>query len=340
MVVLGASYPDSFAENIAQTLDLMGAGTTVVDPRGRLAADLTRGRVRRLVPYLLEVNRRLAPMQRVVEVPIVHALAAADPDLVLSTDGSLDPQVVERWRALTPRSAWALWYPDCLGNLGPQQALVAPWDHLFFKDPYLVDKLRARTNIAAHYLPEACNPQCHRSEEFSNLDERARYECDVALAGNIYPYRGRILETLSEGVDLRLYGHMARTVRSPRVRGAFRDEYVTGREKALAYQGAKIVLNTLHYAEIHSLNARLFEATGCGGFVITHDSPGLAALYQPGAEVVAVDSAAELNDAVSHYLGDEDGRRRIALAGQVRAHSEHTYEHRLRALIATCGLAV
>lgn len=340
VVVLGHHYADSFAENIAATLTLMGARATAVDSRGRLSLDMTAGSARRLMPYLLDASRRITAIGRTMDVPVTRALQVADPQLVLSTDGYLPHGIVDRWRTHTPRAVWALWYPDHLANLGAQLPFAAPWDHLFFKDPYLVDLLRSRTAIAAHYLPEACNPHRHRPEQFASPEERARYCCDVALAGNIYPYRARILETLPPGLDLRLYGNLPSTVTSPRVRGAFRDEYVTGRAKSLAYRGAKIVLNTLHYAEIHAVNARLFEATGCGAFVVTHASPGLSSLYEPEREVVAVDNAADLRRAVTDYLGDDAGRQRIADAGQARAHRDHTYERRLRALLGVCGLAV
>jgi spore maturation protein CgeB len=337
VVVLGPCYADSFADNIAATFVRMGARTTVVDPRGLLAWDPIGGRARRLLPYVLEVNKRSHTARRFVEIPVVRALQSADPDFVLSTDGYLAPETVERWRACTPRATWALWYPDSMANLGAQAAFSAPWDHLFFKDRYLVDLLLSRTTLPAHYLPQACNPERHRPEEFSGPEERARYECDVALAGNMYPYRSRVLETLPDGVDLRLYGNLSRRERSDRVRSSFQGEYVTGRAKALAFRGAKIVLNTMHYGEIRSVNVRLFEATGCGAFVITHDIPSLPELYNRGQEVVAVDSAPELRDAVLHYLGDDEARHRIACAGQIRAHRDHTYEHRLQALLAVCG---
>ncbi len=93
------------------------------------------------------------------------------------------------------------------------------------------------------------------------------------------------------------------------------------------------MLNTLHYAEVRSANARLFEAAGYGAFVITHSNPGVREVFEPGEEVVAVESLTELRDAIAYYLGAEDERSRIAEAGQRRAHSEHTYGHRLQTIM-------
>lgn len=343
-MVLGHHYPDSFAENIALTFARMGVRTTTVDPRGLLRADSTRrgrgvtGRWPRVRNYLQEAARHSSQLQRVVEIPVISALDAAEPHLVLSTDAYLPSATLERWRKFTPGATWVLWYPDSLVNLGPQDSLIAPWDHLFFKDSYLVTMLRSRAETTCHYLPEACNPLRHRPAEAVCAEEKRRYSCDVAIAGNIYPYRSLILETLPQGVDLRLYGNLDRRIHSPVALRAFRSEYVTGRAKALAYGEAKVVLNTLHYGEICSVNARLFEATGCGAFVITHDSPVLQELFQPGLEVVAVGDAASLRAAIERYVDDASARHAIAEAGRRRAHRDHTYERRLGKLLRTCEL--
>ena len=56
----------------------------------------------------------------------------------------------------------ALWFPDAVANLGRALMLMAPYDALFFKEPHLVDRLRAMLDLPVYYLPEACNPRCHR----------------------------------------------------------------------------------------------------------------------------------------------------------------------------------
>jgi spore maturation protein CgeB len=269
--------------------------------------------------------------------PVETLLRAAEPEVVISIDGYLQPSQVERWRVLSPNARWVLWYPDHLANLGAQYALAAPYDVLFFKDRHLVDILTSRAGLPAEYLPEACNPSRHRTESFASPAEEKRYSCDVTLAGNLYPYRARVLAQLPTSIDLRLYGNLTRLTTHPRVRAAFTGRYVTGREKALAFRGAKIVLNTLHLGEIRSVNARLFEAAGCGAFVITQSSPVLSELFRPGKEVVAVDTANEMRDAIEHYI-HSDERHAIAAAGQARAHGEHTYDNRLDSMSACIGV--
>ncbi|MGI9119631.1 MAG: CgeB family protein [Acidimicrobiales bacterium] len=337
--MLGPLHPDSFAENITRALGEMGVDATAIDPRSRLTSGTFRPtNFRRSVAPLADLVLRAAgPRRLLIGRPVARRLEEAAPELVLSVFGYLHPEEVERWRAVTPGARWALWYPDSLANLGSQLPFVAAWDRLFFKDPHLVDVLASRTNLPVHFLPEACLPSRHGAQEAASEAERSRYDCDVAVAGNIYPYRVRVLETLPSGIDLKLYGNLPADVRRSPIAAAYTGEYVTDRGKFLAFTCARIVLNTVHYAEVRSVNARLFEATACGGFVVTQRTPGMADLFELGTEVVAVDTAADLRDAILHYLAAPDERVAIAAAGQKRAHADHTYHHRLRSLGEACG---
>jgi spore maturation protein CgeB len=335
VVVLGPDHPDSFAENISVAFNELGVSATVIDPGRRYARPGTFARYSRSRRYLTEAAKRSSTARAVlIDRPVEQALSEVEPTLVISTFGHFSPEQLDRWRVRTPGATWVLWYPDALSNLGAQTAFTAGYDHLFFKDPYLVDLLAARTALPVHYLPQACNPRRHRSEEPASPAEAERYRCAVTIAGNMYPYRMLLLRQLADDVDLKLYGNPPSG--DDRLFQSYTGRYVTGREKALAFRGAAIVLNTMHYAEIRGVNLRLFEATGCGGFVLTHASPGLADYFVDGEEVVAFNTGAELRDAVAHYLREPDARRSIAAAGQARAHRDHSYARRFERMLSVC----
>lgn len=333
VVVLGHYYPDSFAENIGRSLSEMGIQTVTLDTRSAVTrSNISWTALRKTVQHIETIANRSQRLRRSGDSRIGAVLHAAEPDLVISTDGYLFPDQVERWRMQTPSAQWVLWYPDALANLGSQRCFDAPWDRLFFKDPYLVDVLTRHTQLPVRHLPEACLPSRHRTLAPATAAEVAQYRCGVAVAGNNYPYRMRILESLAcDG--LRLYGNSPNRWASPALRSAFTGQYVTDRSKFLAFTQACILLNTLHYSEILSANARLFEATGFGAFVVTHSNQGVSQLFEPGKEVVAVDSIAELREAIGYYLGAPEECSEIANAGQRRAHREHTYENRLRSIV-------
>ena len=338
-VVIGPDHLDAFATNIAAGLRAHGLTTAVVDPRPT-ATPL--GSSRLLVAaraIATEAIQRVEPLQQYVDRRLERELAEADPQLVISVWSALGPEQVERFRRRTPRARWAFWYPDAVSNLGDHRLLLAPYDRFYFKEPHLVDQLAARTSLPVSFLPQAANPDHHRTEQPVDDAEARRYECDVAVAGNLYSYRLLVMEAIPDEATVHIYGNRGRPLpaRFDRFERARTGEYVAGRTKALAFVGARIVLNTMHYAEIRGINSRLFEATACGGFVLCHTGAGLGDYFEVGAEVVAVDSSAELADAIHHYLDAPDERSRIARSGQVRAHRDHTYPQRLASLLDAMG---
>ena len=95
----------------------------------------------------------------------------------------------------------AFWFPDSVANMGRQFMLLAPYDAIFFKEPHIVNNLRATLDLPVYYLPECCNPRWHRPM----VD--AATEPYLVIAGNMYASRVRLLERLvAEGIPLRLYG--------------------------------------------------------------------------------------------------------------------------------------
>ena len=115
--------------------------------------------------------------------------------------------------------------------------------------------------------------------------------------------------------------------------------YVADGEKAKAFNAAKIVLNTMHYAEIEAVNQRLFETTACGAFVITEWNPALPELFEPEREVVTFRARQELKEKVDYFLAHPEERQEIADRAYARAHREHTYEIRLTRMFTLLRLA-
>jgi spore maturation protein CgeB len=80
-------------------------------------------------------------------------------------------------------------------------------------------------------------------------------------------------------------------------------------------------------------SGRLFEAAACGAPLLTDSWEGLEAFFTPGEELLRVNTAEDVLDALS--LSDAE-LRRIADAGRARALSDHTAERRLDDLEALC----
>jgi spore maturation protein CgeB len=321
IVVVGSQYADSFAKHIADGLEGGGHAVSRVESTRRyryisVAWVKTWNILEGGFPIFLRRYHRAA----------VGRIGAFRPDLVIITDGGVPPKIIKEIRQVS-KAKLVAWFPDALSNLGRQYLLASDLDAWFFHDRYMVRTFRANLGLNAHYLPQACVPQWHRRLELSEADRR-KYGCDLCTASNMYYYRARMLEIFND-YDLRIWGiGYPRWLVSP-LRAHYPGIYVAEGEKAKAFNASKIVLNTMHYAEIEGVNQRLFEATGCGAFVITDWNPALPELFEPEREVVTFRSRQELKEKVDYYLAHPDERQEIAGRGYARAHRDHTIEKRL-----------
>ena len=84
-------------------------------------------------------------------------------------------------------------------------------------------------------------------------------------------------------------------------------------------------------------NARLFEATGVGTFLLTDFKDNLQTLFEPNREVVAWRSANECLSMIVRYLNDEDERTAVAMGGQARTLSTHTFRRRVDDILQFVG---
>ncbi len=80
----------------------------------------------------------------------------------------------------------------------------------------------------------------------------------------------------------------------------------------------------------HAPSVRLFEAAACGVPVITDTWEGLDAFFEPGREIVAARTAADVADALWGWSADR--RRAVGEAARRRVLASHTADSRARTL--------
>lgn len=327
--VVGPQYPDSLADNVVCGLEDLGHRAIPLD-----GAPLLRGSRPRAGAVLAEVVQRSARAGAALQARPLLAIAHRHRfDGFVVVDSLLTPATVDALGEVA--RPLCFWYPDAVSNLGRQAMFHARYDAVFFKEPRLVGPARDIAGYPAHYLPEACNPRWHRVPS-PDVD----HEPHLAVLGNYYPYRVRLLERLHRaGIPMRLYGNpLPRWMPSPALAPLHTGRYVTGAEKAHVVRGAAAVLNPLHPAEIDGLNNRLFEATACGACVLSEHRAELANHYGVGEEVLSFTSFDELVDQARWCIANPGDARRIGDRAALRAHAEHTYAHRLRELLRIAGL--
>ena len=319
--VIGPMGPDRFAENVGDTLQRLGHVVTQLGPAHH------RGR-RRLVNRAAGLARQALPrLDELAQNRIVRAALAADCEIVINVDRLLVPSMVTRLRSSGARVAF--WFPDHVANLGRQLMLLAPYDAIFFKEPFLTDRLRAMLDLPVYYLPEACNPRWHRP-----VTEAGTEPC-LVIAGSMYPSRVRLLDRLiAKGIPLRLYGgDFPRWIGETASRASHTGRYVACEEKARVFRSAAGVLNTMQLGEINGVNARLFEAAGCGAAVLTEFRPTVPELFAVGEEVLVFHDFDDLVEQATRLLSEPGLTARLGDAATQRAHRDHTYDLRLTAIL-------
>jgi spore maturation protein CgeB len=264
---------------------------------------------------------------------LLRRVAAFAPDLVLTLLGNYTSPATIRAVRKVSQAPIVCWCQDHMGTMGRQYVIGSGYDFLFAKDLAMVELLQRYTQLAqVHYLPEACNPAMHRPV-LPTPEQEALYGCEVTTAASLYYYRSAILESIAD-FDLKIWGTYLRYYQGP-LASRHAGGIVFGDSKAACFRVAKIVLNTLYPTEINGLNARAFEAAGCGGFQLINDSPAISRHFVPGQEIEVFRNLAELREKIRYYLDHDSERLAIADAGARRAQRDHTYEIRLQEILNT-----
>lgn len=321
--VVGAVEPDYFADNVGDSLDRLGHVVAYLGhPR-------VHHRSRRMVGALTVARQAMPRLEDRAQQRIVQAAVAAECEVVINLDAHLAPSAVRGLQRAGIRTAF--WFPDAVSNLGRQLMLLAPYDALFFKDPHIVDRLSATLDLPVYYLPEACNPRWHRPVC------PAGTEPYLVVAGNMYPSRVKLVERLiAKGIPLQLYGKsVPRWIGPTPVKTMHNHRSVFREEKARVFRSAAGVLNSMHPAEVRGVNARLFEAAGCGAAVVTEYRPAVPELFEIGTEVLAYHDFDELVDQATRLLNEAGLTLRLGDAAARRAHRDHSYDLRVAAIVET-----
>ena len=190
-----------------------------------------------------------------------------------------------------------------------------------------------------HYLPMAACPDVHKPVCLT-ADEMKYYGSDLSFVGAGYYNRRHFMRGLLDfdfkiwGSDWDLHSDLARCIQ----RGGAR---IDTDEIVKIFNASRININ-LHSSTYHKginpfgdfINPRTFEIMACGGFQLADRRPALDGLFQADEEIIVFDDLYDLRSKVSYYLNDPGERKKITEKGRQRVLREHTYENRMRELLA------
>ena len=333
ITVVGGFDIENFGLHIAENLVHMGHKVHRVASTKRHDAFNRYGKLNSILRVVdRQMHYASAKTRAFVEKPILREICGYPSDLIITTFDYFRREELDIIREAQPDAKIVMWFPDHLKSFDRAFFMTAGYDALFFKDPFIVKNLYDIYEMNVFYLPEAFSKLRHTvTADFEK--RRAEYDCDIAMIGSQHSFRVPLLEKLLD-FDIKLYGvGNPWWLNTDKIKKFYTGRFAADHEKANAFCGAKIALNTLYFAEIEGVNVRAFEIAGSGGFQIVQWKPGLADLFVLDQEVVAYHTAAELREKIIYYLQHPEERKQIALAGQKRAWAEHSYEPRLQRLL-------
>ena len=224
--------------------------------------------------------------------------------------------------------------PDPIITFHLQQLFVAEYDVYFTKDPFIKRFMESNLKLNVKLYNEAFNKRMHIKPDADKLEYEKEFDIDVMTYGTYYPYRNRMLRILADnGIDLTLFGNTNVPFYDTSLDEYHSDYYITGESKSKVMYGSKIVLNTLVYTEVESVNMRFFEANGSGAFQLLDYRPILKDLLPIDPELVSFKSIDEAIEKIKYYL--QRPEERVAIAQKTYDHfiNNYTYDHLIQYIL-------
>lgn len=263
------------------------------------------------------------------------------PDLVLAlAQAPMSRQLLQRLRKDGIPSA--MWFVEDYRIFSYWRVFAPLYDFFFViqKEPFL--SLLKDAGVAnAMYLPMAALPEFHKKLELTPA-QRHEYGSDLSFLGAGYPNRRVAFRALLHR-DFKIWGSdwEGDALLASRVqRGGAR---ISAEESVLIYNAAKININLHSSLKADSIvsdgdfvNPRTFELAAMEAFQLVDRRslmPELFCLEGDKAELAVFSSPEEMEQAIDFYLAHPQEREAVAKRGRERVLKEHTYQHRMRAML-------
>jgi spore maturation protein CgeB len=268
---------------------------------------------------------------------LARALASATPAVVLVLEGTqVDAEMVASLRHGSG-AVWVNWFCDARRSAEDIRPFAAAYDAVFVADGATVEQFDTPGNPPVHYLPAGCDPSIHRP-----MRARDRFRANVVFAGTATPHRERQLAELVEfGVAVWGPGW-----RRTKLRDYCRGELLGHEDYIRAYAGASVAVNVACAEDVvgradPGASRRLFELAAIGAPQVVEEHPDIHRHFREGSEILVARTPAELRIRTAEALHDRAWAEQVAAGARQRALAEHTYMHRLAALMqAVVGVAV
>jgi len=215
---------------------------------------------------------------------------------------------------------WNISHPDLV-----TAAECDAYDLVFTPSERHADALARATSTPVAVLPQATDPVAFFPEH------DLAHARELVFVGNSRGLMRPILrDLLPTEHDLAVWGQQwERFLPAQLIAG----EHLPNDQVRRAYASAAIVLND-HWDDMREqgiVSNRVYDALACGALVVSDHLPELAERF--GEAVVTYRTPAELRQTVARLLADPAERAARKAAGRARVLAEHTFRHRVDALL-------
>ena len=266
------------------------------------------------------------------------------PELLLVFKGSFVlGTTLDRLRELGVRTY--CFYPDnSFRAHGPYISAALPrYDWVFTAKSFGVSDMRAQLGVTrASVLLHGFDPDLHRPLPLSP-DDLATYSCDASFIGTWSPKKERLLVTLRRtqpSVRLRVWGEQWSNAGAAELRDAIGGHEVVGEQYVRAIRASSINIAILSEQRDRSssgdrITSRTFHIPAAGGFMLHERTPDVEAHFRDRVECAFFDDGDDLAAKVEEFLDDPERRAEIARRGQELVWGRDSWDHRIRAILAT-----
>lgn len=267
-------------------MDNAGANSALIEAASRGCDVVILDNARTIRPATLREVRRAVPRAKLVWY---------------SEDDSMNPRHRTRWlEAAIP--LFDLWVTTKSFNAMPGE----------------VPALGARRVL---FTDNCFCPHTHAPIELTEAEGRA-WGAPISFVGTFERPRAESLLALSAaGLRVRVWGNGWGVLKGETLLLEVEDRPVYGDDYRRVVAASAINLCFLRKGNRDRQTCRSMEIPAMGGFMLHESSDELANSFRPDLEAAYFASDAELVTASRRWLADDDGRRAVAAAGRMRAHS-------------------
>ncbi|GAB6991508.1 glycosyltransferase [Paenibacillus pini] len=280
--------------------------------------------------------------------PMLELAKKERPDLVLVLNGlHVFPEnhmdSVRQIREMGIKTA--VWFVDDPYFTQDTALLCTGYDSVFTHEMSCIPFYRDLGATNVHYLPLAVNPVMFKPQRC-----KPEHLYDVCFIGNAFWNRVAIFDELAPFLNDKKVmiagGFWERLSQTRLLQRSVHMGFIPPEETVHYYNGAKVVINihrptqqgqdNRNSFQLHgeSINPRTYEISACGAMQITDIRSDLSRHYRPGYDIETFETVEELKNKITYYLTHEEERLNMACRSLWTTSQEHTFESRMKSLLA------